>query len=421
MRVIGLMSGTSYDAVEAAAADLTLEGDVLLMRPLGHLSVPYADDLRNLIAATLPPATTTARAVCVLDNGIGQAFAGVASRALDELCGGAADLVVSHGQTMYHWVDDGAVRGTLQLGQPAWIAEVTGVPVVSDLRSRDVAAGGQGAPLVGMTDTLLLRGLPGVPAALNLGGIANITVLAPGADPLAFDTGPANALLDAATEHFTGGAATYDEDGRRAAAGQTSPDLLKVLLDDPYYRRPAPKTTGKEHFHLPYLRRALSAVPTPAADDVLATLTRLTAVTVADACRAHGVTSLVVSGGGTRNPTLMRMITEELPGVALRPSDDLGLPSGAKEALAFAVLGFLTVHGLPGTLPSGTGARRATLLGSITPGLAPLRLPEPAARPPRLLRIAGPAGRPTTTAVDAADRSARNRARTRDCARTSHG
>lgn len=224
------------------------------MQTLGHLSVPYARDLRNLIAATLPPAMTTARAVCVLDNGIGHAFAGVASRALHELCGGAADLVVSHGQTMYHWVADDAVRGSLQLGQPAWIAEVTGVPVISDLRSRDVAAGGQGAPLVGMTDTLLLRGLPGVPAALNLGGIANITVLAPGADPLAFDTGPANALLDAATGHFTGGNAAYDEDGRRAAAGQTSPDLLKVLLDDPYYRRAAPKTTGKEHFHLPYLR-----------------------------------------------------------------------------------------------------------------------------------------------------------------------
>ncbi|MDX2650070.1 anhydro-N-acetylmuramic acid kinase [Streptomyces sp. PA03-1a] len=391
MRVIGLMSGTSYDAIEAAAADLTLDGETLLMRPLGHLSVPYADDLRDLISATLPPAATTTQAVCALDTGIGQAFADAAARALDELCAGAADLVVSHGQTMHHWVEDGTVRGTLQLGQPAWIAEATGLPVVSDLRSRDVAAGGQGAPLVGMTDTLLLRGLPGVPAALNLGGIANITVVAPGAEPLAFDTGPANALLDAAVRHFTGGAAAYDADGRRAAAGRTDPDLLKVLLDDPYYRRPAPKSTGKELFHLPYLQRALTAVPAPGTDDVLATLTRLTAVTVADACRAHGVTSLVVSGGGARNPVLMRMIAEELPGVTLRPSDDLGLPSDAKEALAFAVLGFLTVHGLPGTLTSGTGARRATVLGSITPGLAPLRLPEPAAQPPRLLRITDPA------------------------------
>ncbi|MEU3527352.1 anhydro-N-acetylmuramic acid kinase [Streptomyces sp. NPDC038707] len=387
MRVIGLMSGTSYDAVEAAAADLGLDGDTLLLRPLGHLGVPYPDALRELIAAALPPARTTTGAVCALDTGIGQAFADAAGRALRDLCAGTADLVVSHGQTLHHWVEDGTVRGTLQLGQPAWIAEATGLPVVSDLRSRDVAAGGQGAPLVALTDALLLSGLPGTPAALNLGGIANVTVIAPGTEPLAFDTGPANALLDAAVHHFTDGAARYDEDGRRAGAGRISPELLRVLLDDPYYRRPAPKSTGKEHFHLPYLRRALDTVPVPAAADVLATLTRLTAVTVADACRAHGVTRLVVSGGGTRNPVLMRMLAEELPGVPLHPSDDLGLPSAAKEALAFAVLGFLTAHGLPGALPSGTGARRATVLGSITPGRAPLRLPEPAARPPRRLRI----------------------------------
>lgn len=387
MRVIGLMSGTSFDAVEAAAADLALDGDSLLLRPLGHLSVPYPDEVRDLIAAALPPAATTTRTICALDTGIGQAFAGTAVRALRELCDGTAELVVSHGQTMHHWVEDGTVRGTLQLGQPAWIAEATGLPVVSDLRSRDVAAGGQGAPLVAMTDALLLSGLPGTPAALNLGGIANVTVLAPGAEPLAFDTGPANALLDAAVRHFTEGAADHDEDGRGAAAGRVSPELLRVLLADAYYRRPAPKTTGKEHFHLPYLLEALGTGPVPDTADVLATLTRLTAVTVADACRAHGVTQLVVSGGGVRNPVLMRVLAEELPGVPLRPSDDLGLPSAAKEALAFAVLGFLTAHGLPGALPSGTGARRAALLGSITPGGSPLRLPDPAARPPRLLRV----------------------------------
>ncbi|MEU8589272.1 anhydro-N-acetylmuramic acid kinase [Streptomyces sp. NPDC048664] len=391
MRVIGLMSGTSYDAIEAAAADLALDGDTLLLEPLGHLSVPYPDELRDRVAGALPPAATTAEAVCALDTGIGQAFAEAAGRALRELCDGDAEWVVSHGQTLHHWVEDGTVRGTLQLGQPAWIAERTGLPVVSDLRGRDVAAGGQGAPLVALPDTLLLRGLPGTPAALNLGGIANVTVLPPGAEPLAFDTGPANALLDAAVRHFTDGAAAFDEDGRRAAAGRTSPELLRVLLDDAYYRRPAPKSTGKELFHLPYLLRALDAAPTPDADDVLSTLTRLTAVTVADACRAHGVTELLVSGGGTRNPVLMRMIAEELPDVPLRPSDALGIASDAKEALAFAVLGFLTVHGLPGALPSGTGARRATLLGSITPGSKPLRLPEPAARPPRLLRVTGPA------------------------------
>ncbi|MFB6768323.1 anhydro-N-acetylmuramic acid kinase [Streptomyces sp. NPDC056337] len=387
MRVIGLMSGTSYDAVEAAAADLVLQDDVLVMRPLGHLSAPYPDGLRELIAGFLPPSETTARTAAVLDTGIGRAFADVAVRALGELCDGTADLVVSHGQTVYHWVEDGTVRGTLQLGQPAWIAEATGLPVVSDLRGRDVAAGGQGAPLVAMTDTLALAALPGTPAALNLGGIANLTVVAPGADPLAFDTGPANALMDAAVRHFTGGALGYDEDGRRAGAGRVDAALLRVLLDDAYYARPAPKSTGKERFHLPHLLEALTLAPVPEPDDVLATLARLTAVTVADACRAHGVTRLVVSGGGAHNPVLMGMLAEELPGVPLGPSDALGLPSDAKEALAFALLGFLTVHGLPGAIPSGTGARRATLLGSITPGREPLRLPEPATVPPRLLRV----------------------------------
>ncbi|WP_217169009.1 anhydro-N-acetylmuramic acid kinase [Streptomyces sp. AC512_CC834] len=389
MRVIGLMSGTSYDAVEAAAADLVLRGEVLVMRPLGHLSACYPDHLRDLIAGSLPPSATTLRTVAELDTGIGRVFADVAVRAVRELCDGSADLVVSHGQTMYHWVEDGAVRGTLQLGQPAWIAEATGLPVVSDLRGRDVAAGGQGAPLVAMTDALAMAALPGVPAALNLGGIANVTVLAPGTEPLAFDTGPANALMDAAVRHFTAGAAEYDEGGRRAGAGRVDPALLRVLLDDPYYRGPAPKSTGKERFHLPYLLEALAAAPVPEPDDVLATLARLTAVTVADACRAHGVTRLVVSGGGAHNPVLMGMIADELPGVPLGPSDALGLPSDAKEALAFALLGFLTVNGLPGTIPSGTGARRASLLGSITPGLEPLRLPEPAPGPPRLLRITG--------------------------------
>jgi anhydro-N-acetylmuramic acid kinase len=387
MRVIGLMSGTSYDAIEAAAAELRLDGEELLMTPLGALSLPCPEELRGRIEAVLPPAATTTEALCRLDTHIGQAFAGAAVRAVQDLCAGAADLVVSHGQTVHHWVEDGQVRGTLQIGRPAWIAEATGLPVVSDLRSRDVAAGGQGAPLVSIVDTLLLRGRPGVSAALNLGGIANVTVVPPDAAPVAFDTGPANALVDAAVRHFSRGARAWDEDGRGAARGRVDPDLLARLLAEPYYKLPAPKTTGKELFHLGHVLDALAAAPVPEPDDVLATLTRLTAVTVADACRAHHVTELVASGGGTRNPVMMRMIGEELPGVRVVTSDRVGLPAAAKEALAFAVLGFLTVHGLPAAVPSCTGARRATLLGSITPGAGPLRLPEPAALAPTRLRI----------------------------------
>jgi anhydro-N-acetylmuramic acid kinase len=387
LRVVGLMSGTSHDAVDAAACELRLAGDTLTLTPLGHLSVPYPPALRAELMAALPPAPTTLETVCRLDTGIGQAFADVAARAVAELCAGRADLVVSHGQTVFHWAPDGGgALGTLQIGEAAWIAEATGLPVVSGLRTRDVAAGGQGAPLVGLFDALWLAGRPGTAVALNLGGIANVTVPPPAPPPVepappvvgpgpplvepvktrTFDTGPACALLDAATRHVTNGRLTFDVDGALAARGRVLPDLLARLLDEPYYARPAPKSTGKELFHLDYLLARLGPTPvTP--EDLLATLVALTARTVADAVR-HTAAEVVASGGGTRNPVLMAALRAELPGVTIRTSDELGVPSQAKEALAFAVLGWHTWYGLPGVLPGATGARRPSVLGSVTPG-----------------------------------------------------
>ncbi|MFD6291854.1 anhydro-N-acetylmuramic acid kinase [Streptomyces sp. NPDC060205] len=375
MRVIGLMSGTSYDAIDAAAADLHLDGSDLVLTPLGMVTQAYEPGLREALAAALPPAATTLAEVCRLDTLVGQAFAAAAVRAQRELCDGRAELIASHGQTVFHWTDGGQVRGTLQIGQPAWIAEATGLPVVADFRPRDIAAGGQGAPLVSLVDLMWLRGRPGTPVALNLGGIANVT--AP--DGTAFDTGPAGALIDAAVRRSTG--RDFDADGAMAARGTVREPLLRRLLDEPYYARPAPKTTGKELFHEGYLLAALADFAASAEagaplsdEDVIATLTRLTAHTVADAVRglslrgsAH-VTEVIVSGGGTRNPVLMAMLGAELRGVPLRLSDGLGLPAAAKEAYAFAVLGFLTAHGLPGTDPRSTGARRSAVLGSLTPG-----------------------------------------------------
>jgi anhydro-N-acetylmuramic acid kinase len=378
MRVIGLMSGTSYDAIDAAAAGLSLVGDSVVLEPLGMVSAPYDEELREALAAALPPAATTLAEVCRLDTLIGQAFAAAAVRANDELCDGRAELVASHGQTVYHWVADGAVHGTLQLGQPAWIAEATGLPVVADFRPRDIAAGGQGAPLVSLVDLLWLRGRSGTPVALNLGGIANLT--AP--DGTAFDTGPACALIDAAARGFSGGRLAYDAEGALAARGTVHEPLLQRLSGEPYYALPAPKTTGKELFHLGYLQDALAGLGTLPAEDVIATLTLLTARTVADAVRSVAATEVVVSGGGTRNPVLMALLAAELPGVPLRTSDELGLPSAAKEAYAFAVLGFLTAHGLPGTVPTSTGARHPSVLGSLTPGRRGLRLPPAAERGP---------------------------------------
>ncbi|MET7728847.1 anhydro-N-acetylmuramic acid kinase [Streptomyces mirabilis] len=384
MRVIGLMSGTSYDAIDAAAAELTLEGEDLTLRPLGMVSEAYDGALGEALAAALPPAATTLAEVCRLDTLIGQAFAAAAVRADRELCGGGAELVASHGQTVYHWVEDGRTHGTLQLGQPAWIAEATGLPVVADFRPRDIAAGGQGAPLVSLVDLLWLRGRAGTPVALNLGGIANLT--AP--DGTAFDSGPGCALVDVAVRGLTGGRLNYDMDGALAARGTVHEPLLDRLLAEPYYALPAPKTTGKELFHLGHLRDALTGFGTLTAEDVIATLTRLTARTVADAVRSVGATEVIASGGGTRNPALMAMLEAELPGVPVRTSDALGLPAAAKEAYAFAVLGFLTLHGLTGTDPVSTGARHPSVLGSITPGRGGLRLPPRAGAAPVRLVLA---------------------------------
>lgn len=382
VRVIGMMSGTSHDAIDAAAADCWTEGDDLVLRPLGMVSTPYSEALRAEIIDALPPSATTMAAVCRLDTRIGQAFADLAERAVDELCGGHADLIVSHGQTVFHWVEGQRVEGTLQLGQPAWIAERTGCTVVADLRPRDVAAGGQGAPLVSMVDALWLTGRSA--AAVNLGGIANATLVNREGNPIAFDTGPANALIDAVVHDRTGGHLAYDRDGALAAAGRIDDALLNRLLTDPYYARPTPKTTGKELFHLAYLDPFLAAAPGVSLEDLVATLTALTARTVADTVR--GVGHVILSGGGTRNPELMRMIREELPDTLVELSDDAGFPSDAKEALAFAVLGLLTVNGQVGTVPSSTGARHASVLGAIVPGTSsPPRILD---GPPARLRFA---------------------------------
>ena len=384
MRVIGLMSGTSLDGIDAAAVDVILRDDVLEVTPVLSAGTPYPPDLRELLGRSLPPQPVTAQDWCELDTRVGQAFAKAAALLAGELAP-QPQLVVSHGQTVFHWAEDGRVRGTLQVGQPAWIAEATGLPVVSDLRARDVAAGGQGAPLVSAFDVLWLRGRLGNPVALNLGGIANLTADVHGEAPLAYDIGPANALIDAAVEHITRGAQTFDRDGAAAARGQVDDGLLEHLLGEPYYSLRAPKSTGKELFNAAYLENALARRRAVKDDDLVATLTALTARTVAEASLSHSPTAVIAAGGGTSNPTLMRMLEESLGEVPLVTADTLGIPSGDKEAIAFAVLGFLTWHGVPASLPSATGARHGSVLGSITPGRHPLVLPPPATAPTRLV------------------------------------
>ena len=217
--MIGLLSGTSMDGVDVAVADLSLTGDAVGIVPIGHTELPYPTELRAALLDVLPPHATTAEQVCRLDTAVGQAFAAAAGHALATIADGRADFVASLGQTVYHWVDGDRALGTLQLGQPAWLAEATGLPVVSDLRARDVAAGGHGAPLAGVLDRLWLADSAGTTAALNIGGIANITVVAPDRPALAFDTGPGNALLDAAARMISGGVWHQDVDGDLAAQG----------------------------------------------------------------------------------------------------------------------------------------------------------------------------------------------------------
>ncbi|WP_219468784.1 anhydro-N-acetylmuramic acid kinase [Nonomuraea rhizosphaerae] len=373
MRVLGLISGTSHDGIDSAVVDWSLDGAVLTGTLIGAGERPYDPELRARIVAALPPNRIDMGEVCALDTLIGQAFAEAA------LVAPASELICSHGQTLFHWVEGGRVLGTLQLGQPAWIAERTGLPVVSDVRVRDVAAGGQGAPLVSYLDLLLMADLPGRTGALNLGGIANLTVREP---VLAYDTGPAGALIDAA-------APPYDKDGALGAAGTVDAALLDALLTEPYYKQEPPKTTGKELFTPEYVRLFTSghARRTLPQADLVATLTALTAETVAAEIRRHRLDTVIVSGGGVRNPTLMGMLRGRVPQSRLVTSDQLGVPADGKEAIAFSLFGWLTAHGLPATVPSCTGASGARVLGTVTPGSGALTLPEPLAEAPVAIRI----------------------------------
>jgi anhydro-N-acetylmuramic acid kinase len=373
MNVIGMISGTSFDAIEAVALELTLEHRTVHARLIEHRSVPYSLDLHARVARVLPPQLTSIDEVCRLDTLIGQSFADVAASLSADCFADATDVVCSHGQTVFHWIRDGHALGTLQIGQAAWIAEATGATVVTDVRSRDVAAGGHGAPLASLIDVLLLGRRPHtIRGALNLGGISNITVVGPDRDPMAFDIGPANALMDAAVNWLSHGVETYDVDGGSAGRGEVDDEILERLLADPYYAAPAPKSTGKELFHLDYLKSHLSSRAI-AQDDLLATLCELTARTVADAVRAYDVVELFASGGGTRNPTLMRALGRHLPNVAISLIDDFGVPEAAKEAALFALIGFLSVQGLEGSIASCTGAAHSSILGAIIPGRQTVR------------------------------------------------
>ena len=376
MIVVSVASGTSVDGLDVGVVDLTLDGDCVTAEVLDSRTEPWPDGLRERLLALLPPGGGGAAELCALDTAVGQAVGAVATAAAERA--GGADLVVSPGQTVHHEIEGDRCLGTLQIGQPAWVAEATGLPVVSDLRTRDVAAGGHGAPLAGVLDTLWLAGGSGPRVALNLGGIANVTVVRSDGTSLAWDTGPANCLLDVAASRASGGELSYDVDGALASRGRVLPDLLNRLLAHPHYALTPPVSTGRETFSAEYLDRMVG--PEPAWEDVAATLVELTARTVTDALAPYDVTEMVVSGGGARNPAVMAALARHLP-APVRTSDELGLPVDGKEAVLWALLGFLTWYGVPVTTDS---ARSPRVLGRISPGAGPLVLPTPADAPTRL-------------------------------------
>jgi anhydro-N-acetylmuramic acid kinase len=383
------MSGTSVDGIDVACVDLELDEEVLGLEYRGLVSAPFEDALRERIVAALPPGKPGAGELCQLHAELGSAYADAFVTAVEELADGQADIAVLHGQTFFHWVDEaGRALGTLQLGNSAAVAELTGLPVISDIRSRDLVAGGQAAPMVAMFDQLLLAGRPGPSAAVNLGGIANLTVVKDGRVLVAYDIGPAGALMDPAASWASGGSQHFDADGAIAAQGTVNTALLSRLKAEPYYLLPPPRSTGRELFNGPYLRAMLEGIaPAPAAADVSATVTRLLVDLLAEAAGQHGLTELILSGGGSSNPTTLSWLRAALPDVRVLTTADLGIPVQAKEAVAFAVLGFLSWNGLPGSVPAATGARHPAILGSIQPGAHPLVIPGPAEMPPRYLRV----------------------------------
>ena len=379
MKVIGLMSGTSADGVDAAVVEIGGAPPNLSVELLSFTCVPFDVAQRRRIFALFDPATGTVERICQMNFVLGEWFATAAWRAIEE-AGLAPDdvaLIGSHGQTIYHAVgEDSPVKSTLQIGEAAVIAARTGITTVADFRVADVAAGGQGAPLVSYVDWLLLRHPAHTRAVQNIGGIANVTYLPPGDDPddvLAFDTGPGNMLIDYAAERATAGQQTFDLDGALAAQGRVDEGLLAELMAHPYLRQPPPKTAGREQFGVPFgaevwaraMRRGLRG------QDVVATVTAFTAASIADAYRrflAQSPDEVILGGGGAHNRTLVAMLRQRLAPARLVTHETLGLSSDAKEAIAFAVLAYETIHGRPGNLPACTGAGSRAVLGKITPG-----------------------------------------------------
>jgi anhydro-N-acetylmuramic acid kinase len=380
MVVAGVMSGTSADGVDVAVCRVAEGKDgVPRVKVLGHRGFAYARGVRAVVLRVAGGEKVTAGEMAGLSWKLGAVYAECVAKTVAEL-GVKVDLVAMHGQTVLH---DSAHGVTWQMGEAAVVAEQLRVPVVSDFRPADMAAGGQGAPLVPMLDWCVFRHQTKNCLLLNLGGIANVTALPAGcgvAGVMAFDTGPANMVVDAVMQRLYG--KSFDRGGAVAARGRVLPDVVAKLMRARYFSALPPKSCGREEFGAAFVERLLEMCGGAANEDVVATATALTVATVLEAYRnfcwpwlgrtapAAKATEVFVAGGGAKNKTLMRWLTEEFAkfGVKLATTESAGLAIEAKEAAAFALLGWLTWHGLPGNVPSATGAKRAVVLGKVTYG-----------------------------------------------------
>lgn len=377
MRVIGLMSGTSVDGIDVALVEIDGQGYDLQVHCIAGHTDPYPADLRQQILAVCAGQPLALAALADLDEAIAHQFAQSALRVIQRA--GPVDLVASHGQTVFHR----PVRGTrlaysVQLGRGASLARQVGVPTVSNFRQADIEAGGEGAPLVPLVDLCLLSHPHQHRCIQNLGGIGNVTYLpawdrrqSPQPPPiLGWDTGPGNSLIDIAMATLSEGTLTYDVDGSWAAQGTPCSDLIDAWLQHPYLHQAPPKSTGRECFGWDYFQSCYAEAQQRGlrAMDIVATFTAFTAATIAHAYRTFlpaPPETILVGGGGSRNPTLMAYLQDYFPGIPVTATDTAGVSARDKEAIAFAVLGFWRWHSFPGSLPSVTAATSATLLGDI--------------------------------------------------------
>ncbi len=377
MKVLGMMSGTSVDGIDTAIMEFFGFMPHLEWKFLAHSHILFSESLRKQIFECFSPSSSSVDKICALNFALGRAYGEAALKAISEaeMSPSEIDLIGNHGQTVWHIPPPSLQSSTLQLGEPALIAEITGRPVISNFRPADMAAGGNGAPLVSFADFCFLSHPEMVRAAQNIGGIANVTWLPRTNDPsqniISFDTGPGNMLIDDAAERISNGELHYDQNGRIAAAGKVNHDFLSSIMMDPYFGKRPPKTTGREYFGRQYGAKLYKEAREKniSENDYVATITALTAQSIADAYREflpEMPQEVIVHGGGTQNPVLMNMLQEALAPSKVLSTDEFGLPADAKEAAAFALMAYQTWYGLPGNIPSATGASHPAIMGSIT-------------------------------------------------------